>query len=122
MKLYFCFLKSDRIKIEECEVIEKPKTYKPVTKFPRDWCYRCVKKCEVGGLSGSIFCNAVILNEPDIEKAARIFTMLCEKAIIKANESIRDATKDIQQAENKLKMIEEWRNESKIHTLWKHKI
>lgn len=40
MKLYFYILDSGRktdewnLRLEECEVTEKPKTYKPVTKFP----------------------------------------------------------------------------------------
>lgn len=40
MKLYFYILGTDRktgkwnLHLKECEVIEKPKTYKPVTKFP----------------------------------------------------------------------------------------
>ena len=49
MKLYFYILDSDRefnpetitfgdpvfkVRVEECEVVEKPKTYKAATKFP----------------------------------------------------------------------------------------
>lgn len=40
MKLYFYILDTERktgkwnLRLEECEVIENPKTYKPVTKFP----------------------------------------------------------------------------------------
>ena len=52
MKLYFYFLRTGKIRCAECEVVEKPKTYKPVNKFPSGY-YGCyVKKEDIGELIG----------------------------------------------------------------------
>lgn len=50
MKLYFYILDSDRktgkwnLRLEECEVIEKPKTYKAATQFPKKNLHRICEK------------------------------------------------------------------------------
>lgn len=69
MKLYFYIFDSDReynpetqtlgdyifkIRVEECEVIEKPKTYKAVTQFPEGVYIGCVKKENIGKISASL--------------------------------------------------------------------
>lgn len=49
MKLYFYILERPRgkkpfVRCDECEVIEKPKTYYPVNRFPRGVYGLCVNK------------------------------------------------------------------------------
>ena len=73
MKLHFYFLKetwrSGDTHIEhcECEVIEKPKTYYPVTRFPKEY-YGCyVRKEDIGCISGS-YSDVVILTEAEVNR------------------------------------------------------
>lgn len=109
MKLYFYFLKSDRIESEECEVIEKPKTYKFVSNYPTLWPYNTVNKGQINNISVTAFYNTVILTEPDIERVAELFTMLLEDERRESNQHIQIATKDIENVDKKLKMVEKWR-------------
>lgn len=63
MKLYFYILDSDRefnpetrtfgdstfkVRVEKCEVVEKPKTYRAVTQFPERLYIGYVKKEDIG--------------------------------------------------------------------------
>ena len=78
MKLYFYILGSDRktnkwnLRLEECEVIEKPKTYKPVTKFPDGIYDSLIKKKSIGNFI-SEYRRVVVLDSPDYEKAKEVF-------------------------------------------------
>lgn len=78
MKLYFYILDSDRktgkwnLRLEECEVMEKPKTYKPATKFP-DGVYASLIKKESIGKFISEYSEVVVLDAPDYEKAKEVF-------------------------------------------------
>lgn len=77
MKLYFYILKEPYNKemylhFEECEVVEKPKTYKPVNKFPSGIFRDIIMKNEIGGfLSG--YSNIVVLDKKDYHVAKEIF-------------------------------------------------
>ena len=78
MKLYFYILDTDRktkkwnLRLEECEVIGKPKTYKPVTEFPNGIYNSFVKKESIGSfISG--YSKAVVLDTPDYQKAKEVF-------------------------------------------------
>ena len=68
MKLYFYILDSDRefnpetrtfgdsafkVRVEECEVVDKPKTYRAVTQFPERIYIGYVKKEDIGKISGN---------------------------------------------------------------------
>lgn len=81
MKLYFYILDSDReynpetktlgdyifkIRVEECEVIEKPKTYKAVTHFPEGIYIGYVKKEDVGRILDSLT-PYIVLEEPNYQ-------------------------------------------------------
>lgn len=111
MKLYFCFLETPYreepyIRFEECEVEEKPKTYKPIDKFPSGY-YGCyVRKEDIGRLSGYSK-NVVILAENKPEIALELFEN-------RANSVIERHEEEIQEWKSKLKAIQEWRaaNES----------
>lgn len=78
MKLYFYILDTDRktdkwnICLEECEVIEKPKTYKPVTKFPDGIYCSYIKKESIGNFI-SEYSKVIVLDTPDYQKAKEVF-------------------------------------------------
>lgn len=78
MKLYFYILDSDRktdewnLRLEECEVTEKPKTYKPVTKFPDGIYASFIRKETIGNFINE-YSKVVVLDTPDYEKAKEVF-------------------------------------------------
>ena len=78
MKLYFYILGTDRktgkwnLRLEECEVIEKPKTYKPVTKFPAGIYVSFIRKESIGNFI-SEYSKVIVLDAPDYEKAKEVF-------------------------------------------------
>lgn len=74
MKLYFYFFDEKvvgGIKKEECEVIEKPKTYAPKNKFPDGFYGRYVFKSEIGKILGYAFSRSVVILESNDEDQAR---------------------------------------------------
>lgn len=104
MKLYFYILdaslgRGPEMTLSECEVIEKPKTYKPVDGFPKGFWGSFVKKEDIGKVAG---CDSyrIILTEPNTELAkeklgevvsgsiARIKNMLeiCERKLQAIND------------------------------------
>ena len=92
MKLYFYILetpynKNPFVRFEECEVIEKPKTYKPKDRFPMG-VYRCyVSKSDIGAVSGYSN-NLVVLTEPNSKVAKELFTELYESNVRQKEESL----------------------------------
>lgn len=113
MKLYFYFLetpynKKPHIRVDECEVEEKPKTYKPVDKFPNGYYYCSVKKEDIGTFSGYNN-DVVILLENDIEKVAGMFKQKCKSRIEREKQNIRSAEESIEKQNCLIEMIEEWR-------------
>lgn len=108
MKLYFYFLETNKIRVEECEVEEKPKTYKPVDKLPRGYYYCSVKKGDIGTLSGYNN-DTIILTENDIEKVAEIFKSKCKRRIERDKRDILSAEASIEEQNRLIGMIEDWR-------------
>lgn len=107
MKLYFYFLKTPfngepYIRHTECEVINKPKTYKPVDKFPSDYpgCY--VRKEDIGTLMG-YGQDIVVLTTDDSEVALKLFAD-------RANKEIGQHEHQIKKQMQKLKAVDEWRS------------
>lgn len=92
MKLYFYILekpynKNPFVRFEECEVIEKPKTYKPKDKFPMG-VYNCyISKSDIGHVSGYSN-NLVVLTEPNAKVAKEIFTKLYESNVRQKEEAL----------------------------------
>ena len=90
MKLYFYIIdeyysgKDDKLRFEECEVVEKPKTYTPVGKFPRGYYGRYVKKEGIGNVIGYSK-DVVVLLERDDKKAQIIFKDFIEREISQEN-------------------------------------
>lgn len=112
MKLYFYFLETGKIRCEECEVEEKPKTYKPVNRFPEGY-YGCyVKKEDIGELIG-YGNDTVVLTENNIQKVADVFKDKMKYKIAREKHDIASANYSINQCNETLSMIDEWENQSK---------
>lgn len=111
MKLYFYILDSDRktdkwnLRIEECEVIEKPKTYKPVTKFPDGVYVSFIKKESIGNFI-SEYSKAVVLDAPDYEKAKEVFFK-------KYDNKLNDLRKAINFYEKLKSAVEDYKEDAK---------
>lgn len=103
MKLHFYILKglygsNPKLTYSECEADEKPKTYKPISRFPDGYFSSFVKKEDVASLIGG---NVVVLEEKDDKKAKEIFAHYFDRAIdLKKSE--------IDNLEKKLKAINEF--------------
>lgn len=72
MKLYFHFLDSGVIggvRIEECEVAEKPKSYVASAKFPEGYTDKLVRKTEIGVVIGRL--NLFVVQYKNDEDCAR---------------------------------------------------
>lgn len=78
MKLYFYILETYRktnkwnLRLEECEVTEKSKTYKPATKFPDGIYASFIRKESIGNFINE-YSKVVVLDAPDYEKAKEVF-------------------------------------------------
>lgn len=95
MKLYFYILetpynKNPFVRFEECEVEEKPKTYKPVGKFPSGIYSSYINKSDIGHISGYSY-NIVVLTEPNAKMAKEIFARLNESDVRQKEESLAKA-------------------------------
>ena len=95
MKLYFYILekpynKKPFVRFEECEVIEKPKTYYPKDKFPSG-VYNCyISKSDIGIISGHSN-NLVVLTEPNAKVAKELFTKIYESNVRQKEEHLAEA-------------------------------
>ena len=93
MKLYFYILDNDRefnpetrtfgdpvfkVRVEECEVVEKPKTYRAVTRFPKGLYIEYVKKEDIGKIDILDFCSYVAINK---EKMGYVLDKLSKSKI-----------------------------------------
>lgn len=106
MKLYFYFLKTPfngepYIKYAKCEVVNKPKTYKPVDKFPSDYSGCYVRKEDIGTLMG-YGQDIVVLTTDDSEVALKLF-------VDRANKEIGQHEYQIKKQQAKLKAVNDWR-------------
>ena len=113
MKLYFYILDSERefnseagtfgdyvfkVRVEECEVIEKPKTYKAVTRFPKGIYIGYVKKVDVGRILDSLT-PYIVLEKPNYQFVKNKFLENC-------NEEISRLKNTIAMYENKIAAVE----------------
>lgn len=120
MKLYFYILGSSRkfnpetrtfgdsvfkVRIEECEVIEKPKTYRAVTQFPKGLYIGYVKKEDIGKISGSLT-PYIVLEEPNYQFVKETF-------LKKYNNDIRGFKNIIAMYENKIAAVENYKEDAK---------
>lgn len=120
MKLYFYILDSDReynpetktlgnyifkIRVEECEVVEKPKTYKAVTRFPDGIYIGYVKKEDIGTISGH--------STPYIVLTVPNYQFVKDKFLEKYNVEISRLKKAIAMCEDKIAAIEDYKEDAK---------
>lgn len=120
MKLYFYILGSSRkfnpetrtfgdsvfkVRIEECEVIEKPKTYRAVTQFPKGLYIGYVKKEDIGKISDSL--------TPYIVLAAPNYQFVKDKFLERYNVEIHRLKKTIAMYEDKIAVIEDYKEDAK---------
>lgn len=120
MKLYFYILDSDReynpetqtlgdyvfkIRVEECEVIEKPKTYKAVTRFPDGIYIGYMKKEDIGTIS-SRSTPYIVLTVPN-------YQFVKDKFLEKYNVEISRLKKVIAMYENRIAAIEDYKEDAK---------
>lgn len=109
MKLYFYFLEKpykDKpyIRFEECEVVNKPKTYKPVGRFPSGYYGSYVAKEDIGTLIG-YGKDVVALTQNDSEVAMKLFSD-------NANKQIGQLNRKIEELKDELKAVSEWRSKN----------
>ena len=95
MKLYFYILErpygeNPFVRFEECEVIEKPKTYYPKDKFPRGVYNSYISKSDIGHISG-YSSNLVVLTESNAKLAREIFAKMYESNVRRAQASLSEA-------------------------------
>lgn len=120
MKLYFYILDSDReynpetktlgdyvfkIRVEECEVIEKPVTYKAETKFPDGIYIPYVRKREIGKIFDSST-SYIVLEEPN-------YQFVKEKFLDRYNDEIRRLKKVIAIYEDRIAAVEDYKEVKK---------
>ena len=120
MKLYFYILDSDRefnpetktlgdyifkIRVEGCEVIEKPKTYKAVTRFPDEICIGYVKKEDIGRILNSLT-PYIVLEKPN-------YQFVKNKFLEKYNEEMSRLKNTIAMYENKIAAVENYKEDIK---------
>ena len=120
MKLYFYILDSDReynpetrtfgdsvfkVRVEECEVVEKPKTYKAVTRFPDGIYIGYVKKENIGTISGH--------STPYIVLTVPNYQFVKDKFLEKYNVEISRLKKAIAMYEDKIAAIENYKEDTK---------
>ena len=95
MKLYFYILERHYnqkpfVRFEECEVIEKPKTYYPKDRFPNGVYNAYISKSDIGHISG-YSSNLVVLTEPNAKLAREIFAKMYESNVRRAQASLSEA-------------------------------
>lgn len=120
MKLYFYFLDSDqefnpetrtfgdlvfKVRVEECEVIEKPKTYRAATQFPKGIYIGYVKKEDIGKTFDSL--------TPYIVLTAPNYQFVKDKFLKRYNVEIHRLKKLIAIYENKISAIEDYKEGTK---------
>ena len=120
MKLYFYILYSDRefypetrtfgdpvfkVRVEECEVIEKSKTYRAVTQFPKGIYIAYVKKEDIG----TIFDRST----PYIALTVPNYQFVKDKFSERYNAEINRLKKTIAMYESKIAAIEDYKEDTK---------
>lgn len=95
MKLYFYILErpyneNPFVRFEECEVIEKPKTYKPKDRFPMGVYNSYINKSNIGHVSGYSN-NLVVLTEPNSKVAKELFVKIYESNVRQEEKHLAEA-------------------------------
>lgn len=109
MKLYFYFLEKNRIRCEECNVIEKPKTYYPENRFPDGIYASFIKKEEIDRIRCYFGGTFMVLTERNNDRAAKAFINDCNYEISCKEDRIRAANEEIQRLKETINIIEQWK-------------
>lgn len=101
MKLYFYFLdrpfrEAPKLRYEECEVKDHPKTYKPLERFPSGYYGSYIRKSDLGKVVG-LSQDAVVLLDINDDLAKRKF-IECYENLIKENQNKIDRYKSYVEA------------------------
>lgn len=99
MKLYFYFLEDNGIRTVDCEVEEKPKTYKITGKSPAGIYKSIINKDEIGVMQKS-YSKVIIFAEPNFTGAVRVFWHYI-------NDNIQALQERTERYERQLQAIEE---------------
>lgn len=120
MKLYFYIQDSDRefnpetrtfgdpvfkVRVEECEVIEKPKTYRAATRFPDGIYIGYVRKEDIGRILDSLT-PCIVLEEPN-------YQFVKDKFLERYNAEINRFKKSIAMYEDRIAAIEDYKEDAK---------
>ena len=120
MKLYFYILDRNRnfnpetrtfekdtfaIRVEECEVIERPRTYYALTEFPKGIYRAYVKKDDIGKIS-DLTTEYIVLEEPNYQFAK-------DKFLKMYNAEISRLKKEIAMYEDKIAAVEDYKEDTK---------
>lgn len=93
------------IRVEECEVIEKPRTYSALTKFPKGIYCAYVKKGDIGKIPDSST-EYIVLEEPNYQFAK-------DKFLEKYNAEISRLKNAIAMYEDKIAAVEDYKEDTK---------
>lgn len=112
MKLYFYFLnlwnENPIIKCEECEVEEKPKTYKFKENCrPKGYYYNTVKKEDIGKINSFQGDTAILLEKND-SKAIELFKAQCRNELCIYEDKISAAQANIERINTTISMLDEY--------------
>lgn len=120
MKLYFYILDRNekfnpetrtfekpvfKIRVEECEVIEKPKTYRALIKFPEGLYIGYVSKENIGKISDSLT-EYIALKEPN-------YQFVKDKFLKKYNAEMSRLKNAIAMYKDKIAAIEDYKEDTK---------
>lgn len=95
MKLYFYILEQPYkgepyVRIEECEVEEKQKTYRAVDKFPRGIYRRYINKSDIERIINEVYMPFIVLLQRDTAYAKEQFKYLIESNIRVEEEKLKN--------------------------------
>lgn len=101
MKLYFYILdrpykEAPKLRYEECEVKNYPKTYKPLEKFPKGYYGSYIRHSDIGRVIGMSH-SVVVLLDKDDDFAKRKF-IECYERLIEEQQNIIDMYKSCVEA------------------------
>lgn len=120
MKLYFYILDRDReynsetktlgdyvfkVRVEECEVIEKPKTYKALNQFPKGIYIGYVRKEDIGTISSN-YTPYIALTVPN-------YQFVKDKFLERYNAEINRLKKAIAMCEKRIAAVENYKEDTK---------
>lgn len=116
MKLYFYFLeepynKEPYIRCEECEVDEKPKTYKFISSRPSGFYGSYVRKDDVGQPMSHCVSKLVILAGDNKEAASSVLKSMCQSSIRRSIARIKDEEENIEKQMSLIEMVDRWKSE-----------